>query len=135
MNSRRQRAKGKVSLSQASDGVLAMLDQITAVDQRVYTAAMLRVLCDLRALERATGKRVLCAGGRAAAVRNKTRYMAPLWDGRAAARAVDEWAAAREYGGEGAKAEAVAEQQPLPSRPPRRRAQVLKRWEKWWRNG
>ena len=97
MNSKRQRAKGpKVSVRDAPAATLRALDEITSVDARVYMAAFLRVLCDLRALERATGRRVLCAGSRAASVRNKTAYMHTLWDGTAAARAVDEWADARQ---------------------------------------
>ena len=96
MNSRRQRAKGaKVSVGGATAPVLRRLDEVTRVDARVYQSAMMRVLCDLRALERATGKRVLCAGARPASVRNKTAYMSELWDGRASARVLDEWAAAR----------------------------------------
>ena len=56
MNSRRQRASKKVSVRDAAPSTLRALDEVLSVDLRVYRAAVLRVLCDLRALERATGR-------------------------------------------------------------------------------
>ena len=139
MNSKRQRAKGKVSVRDAPAETLRLLDEVTRVDARVYQAAFLRVLCDLRALERATGKRVLCAGSRAASVHNKTSYLSALWDGTAAARAVDEWADARASwaaagGGGGAAAVPTATAQEAASATgqedtlQRRLARKLRRW-------
>ena len=96
MNSRRQRAKAKVSVSHAPVDVLKSLDEVTSVDSRVYRAAVLRVLCDLKALERATGSKVLCAGSSSVEkLYNKTRHLTELWDGTAGKMVVDEWAGAR----------------------------------------
>ena len=47
----------QVSVAQAAPETLRQLDQVLSIDARVYRAAVLRVLCDLRALERATGMR------------------------------------------------------------------------------
>ena len=94
MNSRKQRASRKVSVGEAPPEVLRQLDAVTRIDALVYRAAVLRVLCDVRALELATGSRVLCAP-RVAALRNKTAYIPGLWDGTAAASAVEDWADAR----------------------------------------
>ena len=90
MNSRRQRAARKVSVSQSSPEVLRELDAMTKVDARVYRAAVLRLLCDLRALERRTGKQLICMP-RIEALRNKTRYVPGLWDGSGAASMASEW--------------------------------------------
>ena len=94
MNSRRQRAARKVSVRDAPAQVLSQLDEVLSVDLRVYRAAVMRLLCDLRALEAATGRAVLCAP-RLAALRNKTSYVTGLWDGAGAAAVLDEWAEAR----------------------------------------
>ena len=98
MNSRRQRSAQKVTVAQAPASLLRQLDSITAVDARVYRAAVSRLMCDARALERATGKRVLCAR-RLEALRNKTAYVPGLWDGSAAGALASEWASARTYAG------------------------------------
>ena len=75
--------------------VLRELDEeLLSVDMRVYRAAVLRTLCDLRALERASGTTLLC-DARMRKLRNKTGYVAGLWDGAGAAVLADEWASAR----------------------------------------
>ena len=94
MNSRRQRAARKVSVTEAPAAVLRQLDEVLSVDMLVYRAAVMRVLCDLKALEHATGQRVLCHS-RLAKLRNKTHYVPGLWDGGGAASALSEWADAR----------------------------------------
>lgn len=94
LNSRKQRAARKVSVAEAPTDVLRELDEITRIDARVYRAAVLRVLCDVRALEVATQSRVLCAP-RLAALRNKTAHVRGLWDGAGAKSLIDEWADAR----------------------------------------
>ena len=58
--------------------VLADVDAITAVDAKVYRAAVLRLLCDIRALEEAAGARVLCPA-RLAKLRAATSYIPRLW--------------------------------------------------------
>ena len=78
MNSRRQRVARRVSVTEAPPETVAALDAITAVDAAVYRAAVLRVLCDIRALERATGARILCAP-RLELLRNRTSYIRGLW--------------------------------------------------------
>eukprot|EP00966_Prymnesium_polylepis_P128535 2972860-Prymnesium_polylepis.1 len=78
MNSRRQRPGAKVSVAGAPPEIVARLDAITAVDAAVYRAAVLRVLCDIHALEQATGERVLC-GPRLELLRNRTGYIPGLW--------------------------------------------------------
>ena len=61
MNARSQRSRAKkVTMADAPPEVLADVDAITAVDAKVYRAAVLRLLCDIRALEEAAGARVLC---------------------------------------------------------------------------
>ena len=45
-------------MADAPPEVLADVDAITAVDAKVYRAAVLRLLCDIRALEEAAGARV-----------------------------------------------------------------------------
>jgi hypothetical protein len=94
MNSRRQRAAKKVTIAQVPPATIGELDEVTAVDARVYRAVVLRLLCDLRALERATGAAVIC-DARLEALRNKTRYVPGLWDGTAAASLAEEWAEVR----------------------------------------
>lgn len=116
MNSRRQRAARKISVADAPPDVLKQLDDVLSVDLRVYRAAVLRVLCDLRALEEATGKPVICHS-RLAKLRNKTGYIPGLWDGIGLGSALTEWAEARrayepenEKGGQGQVAS-----QPIPA--------------------
>ena len=107
MNSRRQLAARKISVAEAPPDVLRQLDDVLSVDMRVYRAAVLRVLCDLRALEEVTGKPVICRS-HLAKLRNKTGYVPGLWDGGGLGSALTEWAEARrgyepenEKGGEG----------------------------------
>lgn len=120
MNSRRQRAARKVSVTEAPPDVLRQLDDVLSVDLRVYRAAVLRVLCDLRALEQVTGKPVLCRS-RLDKLHNKTAYIPGLWNGSGVASALAEWAEARRpYGaGEGKDGEGPAAAQPMPAAAPR----------------
>ena len=75
-----------MTMADAPAATVADVDAITAVDARVYRAAVLRLLCDLRALEEATGARVLCAA-RLAKLRAATAYIPRLWgNGSAAVR-------------------------------------------------
>ena len=67
MNARSQRSRAKkVTMADAPPEVLADVDAITAVDAKVYRAAVLRLLCDIRALEEAAVARVLCPAREAA---------------------------------------------------------------------
>ena len=84
----------QVSLTSAPETTLRTLDAVTSVDTRVYRAAVLRLMCDLRALEIATRVSVICPH-RIVALRNKTAHVAGLWDGSGAASLADEWASAR----------------------------------------
>ena len=65
-------------MADAPPEVLADVDAITAVDAKVYRAAVLRLLCDIRALEEAAGARVLCPA-RLAKLRAATSYIPRLW--------------------------------------------------------
>ena len=88
-------AGAKISTADVAPAVLRELDEeLLSVDMRVYRAAVLRTLCDLRALERASGTTLLC-DARMRKLRNKTGYVAGLWDGAGAAVLADEWASAR----------------------------------------
>ena len=79
MNARSQRSRAKkVTMTDAPPEVLADVDAITAVDAKVYRAAVLRLLCDIRALEEAAGARVLCPA-RLAKLRAATSYIPRLW--------------------------------------------------------
>ena len=79
MNARSQRSRAKkVTMADAPPEVLADVDAITAVDAKVYRAAVLRLLCDIRALEEAAGARVLCPA-RLAKLRAATSYIPRLW--------------------------------------------------------
>jgi hypothetical protein len=77
-NSKRERALRTVTVSELPAPVLRRLDAITEVDAAVYRGAVLRLLCDLRALEEATGAPVLCAD-RLAALRASTSHIPRLW--------------------------------------------------------
>jgi len=68
----------RLSLSDLPNETLRRLDAITSVDARVYRAAAVRLLCDLAALEEASGKRVLCPS-RLHGFRQATAYIAGLW--------------------------------------------------------
>mmetsp|Transcript_38395 Transcript_38395/g.67505 ORF Transcript_38395/g.67505 Transcript_38395/m.67505 type:complete len:147 (+) Transcript_38395:228-668(+) len=78
MNSRRQRAARKVSLAEVPPETISRLDSITKVDAQVYRAAVVRVLCDIQAVERATGNKVLCSP-RMEQVRNLSFHIPNLW--------------------------------------------------------
>ena len=77
-NSRNQRAKQGVTIADASPAVLRAADAVTTVDARLYRSAVLRLLCDLRALEAASGRRVLCPA-RLDSLRRATGYIEGLW--------------------------------------------------------
>jgi len=79
-NSRRERARRAVTLSELPPPMLRRLDAITEVDRLVYRGAVLRLLCDLQALEAATGLPVLCTD-RLAALRASTAHIPGLWEG------------------------------------------------------
>ena len=87
-------AKKRISMADVPEAVRRELDEVIDVDTRVYRAAVLRLLCDLRALERATGATLICEA-RLQGLRNKTSYIPGLWDGVGAASLADEWFAAR----------------------------------------
>ena len=89
---RGERGKRKISLGDVGAPTLTELDRVVSVDLRVYRASVLRLLCDLRALERATGQRVIC-DERLDALRNLTSYVPGLWDGTGAAGLREEWSA------------------------------------------
>ena len=54
------------------------VDAITTVDRQVYAAAIIRVLCDVAALERETGRTILTPARRAA-LRHATAHIDGLW--------------------------------------------------------
>lgn len=78
MNSRRQRAARKVTIAEVPADTIKRLDSITVVDAVVYRAAVLRVLCDIQALEQTTGKAILCRP-RLQRLFNYTWHIAGLW--------------------------------------------------------
>lgn len=78
VNSRGQRVGRKVSASEIPAHLIRSLDSIISVDISVYRAAVIRVLCDLRALELTTGAQVLC-NGRLELLQNQTSYIPELW--------------------------------------------------------
>ncbi len=77
-NARGQRARSQTTIGDAPPSVLRAADAVTAVDARVYRSAVLRLLCDIAALEAATGAAVLCPA-RLEALRRATAYIPGLW--------------------------------------------------------
>ena len=73
-----QKQRRSMRVADVPSPTMQGIDSITSVDQRVYRSAVLRLLCDLRALEAATGERVLCEGS-LARLRNTTAHIAGLW--------------------------------------------------------
>jgi hypothetical protein len=68
-------------ISDIPSETLRKLDAITRIDAVVYRAAVVRLLCDIAALELASGKRVLCAA-RLEELREATSYIPDLWPSR-----------------------------------------------------
>mmetsp|Transcript_102614 Transcript_102614/g.289974 ORF Transcript_102614/g.289974 Transcript_102614/m.289974 type:complete len:407 (-) Transcript_102614:38-1258(-) len=66
------------SVDDISPNSLVMVDAITAADRIIYMQALRRVLCELRALEDASGVKVFCEA-KLAKLRGATRYIEGLW--------------------------------------------------------
>ena len=73
-----QRRRRMLRLAEVPAEAMSDMDAITAVDQRVYRGAVLRLLCDLRALEAATGVNVLCLDA-LKRLQNRTAHIEGLW--------------------------------------------------------
>jgi len=57
----------------------AKVDKITRVDAQLYSAALARVVRELRALEKESGEQILCTG-KLAHLKETTKYIPGLWD-------------------------------------------------------
>ena len=74
----------RLQLSALPAATLRDLDAITAVDAQVFRSALLRLLCDIGALERATGQQVLCPA-KLAKLQAATAHVPGLWPSNATA--------------------------------------------------
>ena len=79
-----QRKAPRLQLSTLPAATLRDLDAITAVDAQVFRSALLRLLCDIGALERATGQQVLCPP-KLAKLQAATAHVRGLWPSNATA--------------------------------------------------
>ena len=61
-------AHANLGVSGLAPPVLAELDAVSVIDQQVYKAALVRLLCEIRALEAATQRQILTAERSAAAI-------------------------------------------------------------------
>ena len=66
------------SVAALSSRLLAAIDAITALDQVLYRAAVVRFLRDVRDVESRAGVRILCEA-RLELLRRTTRYIPGLW--------------------------------------------------------
>ena len=66
------------SVAALSSRLLAAIDAITALDQVLYRAAVVRFLRDVRGVESRAGVRILCEA-RLELLRRTTRYIPGLW--------------------------------------------------------
>ena len=66
------------SVAALSSRLLAAIDAITALDQALYRAAVVRFLRDVRDVESRVGVRILCEA-RLELLRRTTRYIPGLW--------------------------------------------------------
>ena len=73
-----QRKAARLSTASLPEATLRDIDAITTVDAQVFRSAVLRLLCDIRAVEAATGRTVLCPA-RLAELRRKTAHIDGLW--------------------------------------------------------
>ena len=73
-----RRKAPRIQLSALPAATLRDLDAITAVDAHIFRSAVLRVLCDIAAVERATGQQVLCPA-KLHAFRRATAHVPGLW--------------------------------------------------------
>ena len=73
-----RQSAGPARSSTTHGRLLAAIDAITALDQALYRAAVVRFLRDVRDVESRVGVRILCEA-RLELLRRTTRYIPGLW--------------------------------------------------------